>query len=191
AALCARVASCCKRPFAAQWGGLFAAATVACSVVRQGPRGGPQGGVAIVAPHPMRLCSSRELVLGCTVLAEVALSDGDERVLLLSLYLSTDSRREVIDALEALPDMVGRPLYIAGDINMQLAGPRDDGEHDDTQRLLRLLTGWAVCPAGSTRPTRRANLAAPHLDVVAAPSVDSWRWDVHTHWHLGLSDHAL
>ena len=44
---------------AAQWGGLFSAAQVAHSVARVGPRGGPQGGVAVVVPFPHKVIGTR------------------------------------------------------------------------------------------------------------------------------------
>ena len=52
---------------AAQWGGLFSAAQVAHSVARVGPRGGPQGGVAVVAPFPHQILGVREMVPGCVL----------------------------------------------------------------------------------------------------------------------------
>ena len=72
---------------AAQWGGLFAAAQVAHAPSRLGPRGGPQGGVAVIAPHPHRILSSRILVPGCAIEAVLALDGGERRAAFVLLYL--------------------------------------------------------------------------------------------------------
>eukprot|EP00974_Lingulodinium_polyedra_P128029 11204454-Lingulodinium_polyedra.AAC.1 len=53
---------------AAAWkAGLILHTRVAASEARPGPRGGEQGGVAIICPGPQRLVEHRELVPGCAV----------------------------------------------------------------------------------------------------------------------------
>ena len=58
---------------AAQWGGLFPAVEVRHSAARAGPRGGPQGGVAVLVPRPHRVVADRVLVAGCALEVTVAL----------------------------------------------------------------------------------------------------------------------
>jgi len=59
---------------AAQWGGLFTAAQVVYAPSRLGPRGGPQVGVAVIAPHPHGY--SAALAPGCAVEVVLALDGG-------------------------------------------------------------------------------------------------------------------
>ena len=83
---------------AAQWGGLFSAAQVAHSVARMGPRGGPQGGVAVVVPFPHRVIRTREIVPGCVLEVLVAVRGTQRQVAFVSLYFPPDGRGHVLDA---------------------------------------------------------------------------------------------
>ena len=78
-------------------GGLFSGAQVAHSVARVGPRGGPQGGVAVVVPFPRRIIKVREMVPGCVL--EVVIVVCGTRRRAASIYLPPDGRSQVLDAL--------------------------------------------------------------------------------------------
>eukprot|EP00974_Lingulodinium_polyedra_P057017 5484821-Lingulodinium_polyedra.AAC.1 len=49
--------------------GVFPHTAVVQTCARQGPRGGAQGGAAILIPSPLELVSGNELVPGCAVAA--------------------------------------------------------------------------------------------------------------------------
>ena len=87
---------------AAQWGGLFSAAQVAHSVARVGPRGGPQGGVAVVVPFPHRILRTKEIVPGCVLEVTVAVRGTQRLAAFVSIYLPPDGRSQVLDALLGL-----------------------------------------------------------------------------------------
>lgn len=59
------------------WSGLFPTARVVFSAARAGPRGGPHGGVAILAPRPWVVRSWRTVVPSCCVEAVVGRSSDD------------------------------------------------------------------------------------------------------------------
>ena len=116
---------------------------------RLGPRGGPQGGVAVLLPPGVELVSSRVLVPGCAI--EVVARHGgggtDGWVATVrSVYLPPDSRREVLHDLRAnlgarcAGGQDGRPSIsaVGGDLNMQLAAPRDAAEEADA------TLAWAI-----------------------------------------------
>ena len=71
-----------------------------------------------------------------------------------------DSRREVLEALTATPRPDG-PLYIAGDVNLQLHAPRDGAEYEDSQQPEALLASCA------RRVTRRGQHTTPSIDIIA------------------------
>ena len=51
----------------AVWQGMFPGTDVVSSPARLGPRGGPQGGIALLAPRPYELMAQREVLAGCSV----------------------------------------------------------------------------------------------------------------------------
>ena len=159
---------------AAQWGGLFSAARVAHSVAREGPRGGPQGGVAVVVPLPHRILETREVVPGCVLEVVFAVCGTQRRVSFVSIYLPPDGRNQVLDALQGMEAPAAPEVYAGGDVNMQLHAPRDDGERDDGERLQAILARWGSCSIDDGRVTRRSRTSQASLDILAFLGWDAW-----------------
>ena len=82
------------------WAGLFPACQVVSSAARPGPRGGPQGGVAIVIPDTYEVLNKRTVVPGLYVEATVRQRGAPTQSawVVQSLYLPPDDRRSAADA---------------------------------------------------------------------------------------------
>eukprot|EP00969_Alexandrium_andersonii_P309242 13665833-Alexandrium_andersonii.AAC.1 len=63
----------------------------------------------------------------------------------MSVYLPPDSRAEALAALQASAAPSSQLSLVAGDINLQLASPRDAGESRDADAWKRLLDRWHLC----------------------------------------------
>ena len=106
----------------AVWGACFPASTLLAAHAVLGPRGGPQGGVAILLPQGMAVLSHRVLVPGCAL--EVCVELDGRRARLLSLYLPPGEQRRVLPVLASSLPEDGAALFAAGDANLQFARPR-------------------------------------------------------------------
>ena len=180
---------------AAQWGGHFPTASVISSSSRPGPRGGPQGGVAILVPRQFRVTGHREVVPGCCVEATLRRGDAAEdspTTTVRSLYLPPDSRQEILGQLAADPALGAADrtsLYIAGDVNIQVDDPRNPEEERDARALEDYLAACGATRVPGVGPTRNG-ASRTSLDIVAAPSTSAWTWRPSSRWLPGLSDHA-
>ena len=88
----------------ALWETLFPGTQVVATNARPGPKGGPQGGVAILVPHPYDIVEQRVIVQGCAVEADVRLKATDsETFTIRGVYLPPDSRRETLADLTNHP----------------------------------------------------------------------------------------
>ena len=58
------------------WDNMFPGAEVAWTASRLGPRGGPQGGVAIIVPHGRRILDTHVDVPGCCLTVTILEPDG-------------------------------------------------------------------------------------------------------------------
>ena len=170
----------------AVWRTLLPAATVIASAATDGPRGGPQGGVAILLPPAYQAVGAPLRVPGCAVAVEVAGPHG--RLRLVSLYLPPGRQDEALGATEALIPAEGPPLVVAGDINTQMDEPRE-GEEERVARLRSFLEERGAIPVDGPRITRRGRQGTC-LDLIAAPATQAWRWSARAVWHAALSDHA-
>ena len=83
---------------AAVWGGLFPGSQVASSPASRGPRGGPQGGVALLIPHPWVVLQVREVLPGRYLEADVAQGPGPDapRLTVASFYAPPEHRSATI-----------------------------------------------------------------------------------------------
>ena len=188
--------SCCRRRIGRlrlrrSGEAFFCAAQVAHSVAREGPLGGPQGGVAVVVPLPHRILKTREVVPGCVLEVVAAVCGTQRRAPFVSIYLPPDGRSQVLDALQGMGALAAPEVYAGGDVTMQLHAPRDDGERDDGERLQAILARWGSCSIDDGRVARRSRTAQASLDILAVPGWDAWSWSTKASWHNGLSDHAL
>ena len=119
-------------------GWAFSAGQVVHGEARIGPRGGPQGGVAVLVLRPHKVIESKVIVPGCVLEVTVAISGSERRAVFVSIYLPPDSRREVIDAMLPAARPVADAVYAGGDVNLQAHAPRgdnDDNEQVDVERL--------------------------------------------------------
>ena len=176
---------------ATQWGGLFKATQVAHAVARVGPRGGPQGGVAVVVPHPHRVLGNRVLAPGCALEVMVAARGTERRVAFVSVYLPPDSRRKILANLHAMPRPDALEVYPGGGVNLQLHAPRDDDQHENAELVQSIVAAWGACPGGTGRATRRGRSTHAALDFLAAPGGEAWSWDVGAAWRSGLTSPTM
>jgi len=97
---------------AAVWHARFPAAHLRHSEATEGPRGGPQGGVAVLVPQALTVLSNRVLVPGRAIEVTVRLESGPARF--LSVYLPPTDREGTRRALvEARGEPDGSRLYAA------------------------------------------------------------------------------
>ena len=113
-----------------------------------------------------------------------------ETLTVRSMHLPPTIRGEVLDEVLATAGPVDGSLIMGGDINMCLAGPRDEEEADHAQRLLE----WADAQGATALPlyghTHRRGGGGGQIDWITGPSAAHWEWQAQIRWQGGLSDHA-
>ena len=172
------------------WAGLFPAATVASAPSRLGPADGPQGGVAIIVPHPWEILATNVLVEGCCLEATVRSRRGGATFCLRSIYLPPEGQQAVLMALVAGPAS-DHPLLHGGDLNFQAAQPRNDHELACQRLWLQYLHLHHSAMVVTHAVTRRHHGQRAHLDDLAVPLLGAWTWEARNSWHPSLSDHAM
>ena len=87
----------------------------------------------------------------------------------------------------------GEPLYVAGDLNVQLGAPRSEAEARDADRIGRWAGEQRLCCASLGAPTCAKDGAldrASEGDYVFVPEGTAGADHVAAAWHHHLSDHA-
>jgi hypothetical protein len=131
----------------ATWGGCFPMVEVRASAARPGPNGGLCGGVAVIVPPRYRIVPDRMISPGCCLQVTCVERSGGPPVTFRSLYLPPLARRAVLEEIRRC-DHPQTELIAGGDVNMCVAGPRDDAEAEEAQELLEWAAEHgAFCPA--------------------------------------------
>ena len=121
------------------WEGLSPGTRVVGSSARIGPNGGPQGGVALLAPARFHLLSWRALVASCASEARVQYNAPDCLPFRVqSMYFPPDGGRSALRHYLASFSPGAAPtehFYSPGDLNLQLFTPREDRESEDALAL--------------------------------------------------------
>ena len=103
-----------------------------CRVLSSAAAGGPTSGrtaagVALVLPPGHTVLDVQELAPGQVLFVRAATAAG-EAYCAASVYARPEDRDAGIEALLALRGNAGVPMYVAGDINVQLGAPRSEVE---------------------------------------------------------------
>ena len=106
------------------WETLFPTAAVVAAPATQGPRGGPQGGVAVLLPAGLTLQSRNTLAAGAGIEVVAADPTGQTRRY-VSLYLPPGQQRQTLDILVRTLRWTSTATVACGDFNLQLEAPRD------------------------------------------------------------------
>ena len=177
------------------WEASFPGCRVVSSASADGPAGGrTAAGVALVLPPGHSVVDVQELAPG-QVLFVRATSAAGEAYCAASVYARPEDRDVGIEALLALRVDAEVPMYVAGDLNVQLGAPRtevearyaaDIGRWAQAQGLACLSLGGPTCVKG-TGPEGRAS----EIDFLFVPAAAAACTRVLAAWHHHLSDHAL
>ena len=171
----------------AVWGACFPAAQLFAAPAVQGPRGGPQGGVAILLPLGVRVVAHRVLVPGCAL--EVRAEVEGRAVRFLSLYVPPGDYDRVIASLVVSLALDDTPLFSAGDANLQLHQPRE-GEEEAVTALRGLLASRGSILVDYTGPSYFGRERGSSIDFASVPAEGAWRWHAQVQRRSGLSDHG-
>ena len=90
-----------------------------------------------------------------------------------SIYLPPDGRDAAVAAyVERMQvrDAAEAPLYVAGDVNVQVAEPRTDAEAELTKSLVHVWAEAGSAPIHLSSATRKGASGSSQLDVVVAPA---------------------
>ena len=126
------------------WEALLPDTRIVSTGATVGPRGGPQGGVALVIPREHELLEWKVLKEGCGVAAKIRRKGEEEHGWYISAYappehqLSTvkDIARNAKTAVEEDGGGGGgHRVLLGGDLNCDLNGPRHDKERKDGEAI--------------------------------------------------------
>ena len=148
------------------WATLFPGARVCSSPGIRGSTGGIAGGVAVLLPPHFTFVGQRVLIPGYAL--EVTASNDLGTYRFVSLYLPPGDPTSRLERLEGLLGQGGPPLYMGGDVNLQLYAPRP-GEEAQTAHLGELLRHSGTSAVPTDGPTHIGPHQPSDIDILAVP----------------------
>ena len=107
----------------------------------------------------------------------------------VSLCCPPGRQPEVIDQAQVYLKHEGIPLFMAGDLNLQLASPRE-GERTITEKINDWLAREGSSPIHYQGNSFAGNHGTSQIDFVACPHRLGIYAQVRREWRRSLSDHA-
>ena len=155
----------------AVWTALFPGARLYSSPARKGPRGGPQGGVAVLVPDSWQERNFKIHVSGCCVDVTAINHQGDV-TRIINVYAPPDSRTEVLEAISESrltpPEERADQTYLVGDFNLDLHFPRGPGEQRDVEKIQEVTQCLGLNPISEGKPTYAGYRGSAAIDHVFA-----------------------